>query len=352
MSFKKATAAYSVAHFVVDFSCAFLIYNYLHGSSQWIMCLLAYNFFAFAMQLPLGIVSDFTGKSSRFAALGCILVALSPLFRGLPLALCVFAGLGNGLFHIGAGRDVLSHSGGRYALLGVFVSPGAVGLYLGTIAGGQALISPLIPAVLLVLSAVVIFILTGGKKPDEADKPKTRLQKPGLFAVLALLCLFLVVCLRSYVGMTLAFPWKGEGDWSLYLLLALALGKAFGGFLADWLGATEAALMSLLAAAIFFALYQEPVCGILAVFFFNMSMPITLGAAGRLLPEAKGFGFGLLTFGLFVGFLPVIMQLKNVLTLPWGFCAASALSAILLFIGLGGKRRLHAPDAIGSTEKS
>ena len=38
-----------------------------------------------------------------------------------------------------------------------------------------------------------------------------------------------------------------------------------------------------------------PVCGTLAVFLFNMTMPITLWAAARLLPGAKGFAFGLLT---------------------------------------------------------
>ena len=40
------------------------------------------------------------------------------------------------------------------------------------------------------------------------------------------------------------------------------------------------------------------------MFLFNMTMPLTLWACARLLPETRGFAFGILTFGLFLGFLP------------------------------------------------
>lgn len=35
-----------------------------------------------------------------------------------------------------------------------------------------------------------------------------------------------------------------------------------------------------------------------------MTMPVTLWAVARILPGAKGFSFGLLTFALFLGFCP------------------------------------------------
>ena len=38
---------------------------------------------------------------------------------------------------------------------------------------------------------------------------------------------------------------------------------------------------------------------------FNMSMPVTLYLLAVNLPGLYGFSFGLLTFGLFLGFLPV-----------------------------------------------
>lgn len=352
MGFKKATAAYSVAHFVVDFSCAFLIYGYLRGNEQWIMCLLAYNFFAFAMQMPFGVVADFTGKSHRYAALGCFLVALSVAFKSAPLALCLVAGLGNGLFHIGAGRDVLLHSAGRYSLLGIFVSPGALGLYMGMLAGKEGLVPFFVPALLLLAAAAVILFIASRPVKIPPQKKHTEGRSTGIAAALMIAALFLVVVMRSYVGMTLTFPWKGEGQWSLWLLLALFGGKALGGVLADLLGAAETAVLSLLAGALFFVLYEEPVCGVLAVFFFNMSMPIALGAVCEHLPRAKGFGFGLLTFGLFVGFLPVLLGYPAVLSLPWGFCIASLFSAVLLFVGLGGDKHAQRLLLFARTEKT
>ncbi len=336
MNGKKATSAYSIAHFVVDFSCAYFIFSKLHGVEQWTVCLLIYNFFAFAMQMPLGIVADRTERNQLYAAAGCVLVAVSSMLGACPVLLCIAAGLGNGLFDVGAGRDVLLGSASRFSALGIFVSPGAAGLYLGVLAGKERLVSSLIPILLLAASAFTILLLAA---KTDGEKPRSRATGAGhgpLACVFMLLCLFIVVCLRSYVGMTLSYPWKGEGQWSLWLLAALVLGKALGGVLADFFGAMRVSLLTLLASAMLFVFYMKPVCGVLAVFFFNMSMPITLGAAARLLPKAMGFSFGLLTFGLFLGALPVLVQLPLVLELPWGYTAAALASALLLCLGLGG----------------
>ena len=40
-----------------------------------------------------------------------------------------------------------------------------------------------------------------------------------------------------------------------------------------------------------------------------MTMPITLWAAARLMPGGKGFAFGLLTFALFLGYIPTALGL-------------------------------------------
>ena len=48
-----------------------------------------------------------------------------------PLATMIVAGVGNALFHLGAGGLVLRSAGGRATPAGVFVAPGALGLGLG-----------------------------------------------------------------------------------------------------------------------------------------------------------------------------------------------------------------------------
>ena len=149
--------------------------------------------------------------------------------------------------------------------------------------------------------------------------------------MLVLICCFLVVALRSYLGMVLSFPWK-TGGWALALTCALVLGKAAGGFLGERLGMVRASVLSLGLAAVLFCLSGFPLAGTAAVFLFNMTMPITLWAAARLLPP--GLAFGTLTFALFLGFLPVWLGWPVLFTGGTGYAAGALCSLALLAAGL------------------
>jgi FSR family fosmidomycin resistance protein-like MFS transporter len=140
------------------------------------------------------------------------------------------------------------------------------------------------------------------------------------------------------MGFNQTLPWKSEGNWALVLTLALVLGKASGGFLSDWLGPKRAAALSLALSAVLYLFSGVPILGTAAVFLFNMTMPITLWAAARLMPGGKGFAFGLLTFGLFLGFLPTWLGWPSILTQPWAMALAALLSAGLLLAGLKGEK--------------
>ena len=325
-------ALYSLAHFWVDLSCAFLAFRFLSAAPEFTLCLLLYNFCAFALQMPLGLWADSLDRNGMLAAAGCGLTAAAFL---LPVSLvaAVVAGVGNALFHLGGGIDVLNASGEKAAALGIFVSPGAVGLYVGTLWGGEAAVSALLPpAGLLALGGGILLLcrrtfgsLRSGNAPVEAE--------PAGGSWLPLVPLFLVVILRSWMGLGQSFPWKAA--WGLPLVLALALGKAAGGFLMDAVGPRRAAGWSLGLAAALYLLSGAPLPGLLAVFLFNMTMPMTLWAAAQLLPGAKGFGFGLLTFALFVGYLPVYLGWPAVFGNVWACAAAAALSLALLWRPLG-----------------
>ena len=330
-------ALYSLAHFWVDLSCALLAFRSLSASPDFALCLLLYNFCAFALQMPLGLLADRLDRNGAVAAAGCALVALAYAVP-LPLAAAVTAGVGNALFHLGGGIDTLNTGLRRSAALGIFVSPGAVGLFLGTLWGrGDA--APLWagPVGLLVLAGAILWLcrrtfgsLRSGNAPVEAE--------PAGGSWLPLVPLFLVVVLRSWMGLGQSFPWKAA--WGLPLVLALALGKAAGGFLMDAVGPRRAAGWSLGLAAALYLLSGAPLPGLLAVFLFNMTMPMTLWAAAQLLPGAKGFGFGLLTFALFVGYLPVYLGWPAVFGNVWACAAAAALSLALLWRPMGKEAAL------------
>ena len=328
---KKLLFLYSLAHFWVDLSCAFLVFRTMSSGENFALCLLLYNFCAFALQMPLGLLAGRLDRNGLTAAAGCLLTAAAYLMTA-PLAGAVAAGVGNALFHLGGGIDVLNHSGDRAWALGVYVSPGALGLFIGTQWGNRA-DAPLWigPLGLLALGGAVLLLCRRVSGPSlRSGNGETDVSAPGGWW--PLVPLFLVVVLRSYMGMNQSFPWKAE--WAAVLTLALALGKAAGGYAMDRLGAKRASLWSLGLAAGLYLLSALPLPGAAAVFLFNMTMPVTLWAAAKVMPGAKGFTFGLLTFALFLGFLPSFLGWPSLLTGPVSCAAAAAASCLLLLLPL------------------
>lgn len=332
----RGVSIYALSHFLVDFACAYCLFSQVVAAGDWQLQLLLYNFCAFALQMPLGLLADRLNRNGWLAAAGCLLVALALLCLDWPLVAVLLAGCGNALFHLGGGLSVLNISQRKSAALGVFVSPGALGIFLGALLGKQALLPGwLLPLLLLLAAFAACWIQKQGGALFPANAPLTfaGLTRPRLLAVLSLL---LVVCLRSYVGLALSFSWRQDG-WVIALLAALVLGKVAGGILADRCGLLRTALATLALAALGFAFSAWPPAGLLAVFCFNMSMPLTLFALANYLPGAKGFAFGLLTFGLFLGFLPVFFAAP---ALSGGVAAwLAVVSCLLLGWGLRGLPR-------------
>lgn len=337
MGRKKLLTVYSLAHGAVDFSCAFLVCRAMRDAPELGLCLLLYNFCAFALQMPLGLLADGWNRNGLLAAAGCLAVAAAYLPVLPAVGAAVMAGVGNGLFHVGGGLDVLNDSRERASALGIFVSPGALGLFFGGALGRGGAVPAVLPAAALLVFAALILRTAhrtyGGFRSLNAPAELTLPLGGALSAAL----LTAVVVLRSYMGFNQSLPWKGEGQWALIVTLALVLGKAAGGFLCDRLGAKRAAALSLGLAAVLYLFSGNPACGAAAVFLFNMTMPVTLWAAARLMPGAKGFAFGLLTFALFLGYLPTWLGWPSLLTGPMANALAAAVSALLLLGGLRGE---------------
>ncbi|MDR0324504.1 MAG: hypothetical protein LBI19_00225 [Oscillospiraceae bacterium] len=301
---KRVVTVYSAAHFFIDFACAFLMFRSITAAPDWALCILLYNFCAFALQMPLGILADKWSRNYITAAAGCIFVCAAYGLTAAPIIAAAAAGVGNAMFHIGGGIDVLNVSKGKSGALGVFVSPGALGVYFGTVLGKGD--SPLaVPILLALLAAAGLIAALCRAVPRNApfSLGGGNISRKILLAIA--LGLFLIVCLRSYVGLTLDFPWKSAGYWGTALLCATVLGKTAGGFIADRFGAVRVGFLALGLAAALFLFPSVPAAGVGAMLLLNVTMPVTLWGMVKLFPNAKGFAFGLLTFALFIGFLPV-----------------------------------------------
>jgi FSR family fosmidomycin resistance protein-like MFS transporter len=194
----------------------------------------------------------------------------------------------------------------------------------------------LIPIVIIIAAGVIFSVHKSQKNtyPKNAGfTVNVQCVKDNVLYI-AIACFFFVVCLRSFVGLALNFSWRGSGYWGIALLCAVVFGKTFGGFIADRFGIRRTVLFSLGLTSLLFLFPDVPIAGVSAVFLFNMTMPVTLWAMAKILPGAKGFAFGILTFGLFIGFVPVYLGLDVSELSNWLFALLAAVSLAVLLFGL------------------
>lgn len=301
---------YAVLHFLVDFVCAWAMFGYFRWGENGYLNILIYNFCAFALQMPFGTLLDLVRSSTEsnyrrflgsvWTGVGIILTVVGAAFHPAVL------GIGNALFHVGGGMDVITgdfSKNRRGRDLGIFVAPGAIGLFLGTRLGknNPHTVTLIFAAAVLVVLYVLLIRDRLKKHPEETLAEKSH----GKQIYIAAICCFIVVILRSWVGLAVTFPWKGSPFMALLGVISVAAGKVSGGILSAGFGIRKTVLVSLILAAGCFLLGEIPVFGMAALVLFNMSMPVTLYLLAAQLPHLAGFSFGLLTFGLFLGFLPV-----------------------------------------------
>lgn len=410
------TAFYSILHFLVDGVCAAAMFGYVISGKDGYVLILLYNFCAFALQMPFGAVLDAVNEKEEERMQEELLRnadskqnkkdwSLTAAFAGVLCTIVgavthpVLLGIGNALFHVGGGVGTICQksrergyggnggndgdsgncadwtlSGSRSLLvrLGVFVAPGALGLYLGTLAAKAGYWSAafLCGSAAMLLCCAVFFVWL--RRTEELDREQRQdvrteylhrtdgIQKPGPVAesvtdiagsrksggstvkkyriVRLSVCCLLVVIIRSYIGMAVTFPWKTGISAGLPAVLALAGGKTAGGFLAAWGGAKRTAAVSLMSASVCYLFSFVMPIGLAALFFFNMTMPITLYWMIAALPRMPGFVFGFLTFALFLGFLPAYLNMQSGLTGNVIGSAGSFLSLLLLAAGIGMDR--------------
>lgn len=339
---ERRLGAYALLHFFVDFACILLlcgpVRQELQTHAEWALCMLLYNGCAFALQMPFGVLADHVRNDRLTAALGMLLAAIAWLMPVIPgVERCAIAGIGNALFHVGGGRYALAYGSGCAAAPGIFVSTGAVGVWLGVWAARGGLWpydwTRLAVGLTMLAAAFLVYWKADAAEPSVAA-PSAPARWPRTGA--AGLCLLLTVLLRSFLGGLTAFPWK-TGALSFACVLCVAAGKAAGGLLGDRCGfARTSALALCAAAALFLPAFSVPAAGLFAVLLFQTSMPLTLSALTRLVGlQNRGFAFGMATFAIFLGTLPDLLGVADAFCTPVALAAGTLLSLALLLPGLG-----------------
>ena len=335
---KKIVGVYSTIHFIVDLGCSILVSNLVTQkmgiNMNLFIAILLYNFFAFAVQLPIGIVADKINKNAMCSAIGCILVAIAFGCANFGIISCIIAGIGNAMFHVGGGIDVLNISDKKAAPSGIYVSTGAMGIFLGGKSVSIGFNKYYIVILILLISSLALFWLYKQIK-DKVKNEKVIIPEISKNEIIAIICLTITVVIRGYVGLILSFEWKSSFILALISIFAVVFGKMLGGIIGDKIGFMKISLLSLIISAILFVFaFNNSILGILAILLFNMTMPITLIALSNILFNNKGMAFGLLTLALFIGAVPVFFGYTNAIFTPIGLSMITLLSAIILYIGI------------------
>ena len=343
------TFAYALCHFVVDFACVSTmlcaVSRVLGESGQGSMevvalSILLYDIVAFTLQLPIGIALDQLDKNSYAALLSYALVGAGVILSLVPIALLewpaiLLLAIGNALFHSAGGLSVLNISQKHAGPSGIFIATGAIGVFLGTQSAQMGRLQIAFSLLVLLFLCVLITLVVQKVNKKYWNVYNVSFDIPRLSSntLLAIALLSLVVALRSYVGMVMAFPWKSEMLLLVLSILGVFAGKALGGVVADRIGFRTTAIFSLITAAtLFVPSWEIPVMGLLGIFFFNFTMSITLASLANILPNAKGTAFGLASFSLAVGALPALAGFR--IEHPVMLSGISLVSALALGVGL------------------
>ncbi len=314
----KSMSIYSICHFLVDFvSCIFVLgvapfycydENGLFLQDVYLAEVVLYNFFAFAFQVPMGFIMDKFKIYKYVGIIGfCLIGFCYALGFGNAIILSSIVGIGNGLFHLEGGVNAFNNSKGKAFLNGLFVAPGAMGIFFGT-AFYKELGTSFLPLTLIFL-AIFLLIFVQRDEPKYLVEEQEKVEKKGclfklhdIISISALIGISIIV--RSIGGSAIQYGWKTGFVVGLIYTILIVLGKAFGGLIGDKLGLKKVVTIALGLACICLVLgFNMPFFGYIGIFLFNVPMAITLIILERCNIKNIATMVGLNTFFLFIGYL-------------------------------------------------
>lgn len=330
----KTVSILGLTHLFIDAACIFVLYfsiiqNNIESNFAITMIVL-YNILAFGLQSIIGDFFDKNNKPKLCTIIGCILTAVSVLFWQNLFFATILAGLGNAFFHVGGGIICLKQSNGKATIPGIYVAPGALGLFIGALAAKSGLIPPYIFTTILIICVVLIQNLEYKIQPLQENNQK---QINGFLLIIN--CLLLAIVIRSFIGFSITLDWKSNLLLSLFLTLAVVGGKMIGGIIADKFGWMKITILALLISSPLIAFgINYPILFIIGTFFFNFTMPVTLTAISNIMKGREGFAFGLTTLALIVGGFPIFNGVTMNNNNANIIFIIIIISAILIYLGL------------------
>lgn len=303
-------------HMTVDGLCACSLFSLVPslGASTIAGLFWLYNCLAFLTQPFVGLFLDKMGVRTSAFVLSIILlmsgglldlIRISEIMQINPYLIAVLIGMGNSIFHIYGGKYVTEFSGNSMRHLGIFVSTGAFGLYVGQ-RGACVYGMIAIMLIMLLLSLLMVRNQKHSYSSVRGYRSSTvgyRLDSTLQYSLPLFAFVLLIVFFRSFLGKMIPPETKFIEYFALSACILAVVGKATGSIIAEMFGVGRALFITLMLAGVFFMLgYYELEYLLAMILFINFSMPITLHIANRCFPRHQGFAFGMLAAFLIPGY--------------------------------------------------
>jgi predicted MFS family arabinose efflux permease len=223
-------------------------------------------------------------------------------------AVAALLGIGNSLFHVWGGKQVVLQVGNDIRALGVFVSTGAFGLAVAMVFCSWTLLYIFLLAIIILATAYVMTDKSESHEHIQSKKlPTTSAHRSTLNPqrISFVIAIAAFVMFRSYLGKEFSLGAANTDAMILLVGFVTMLGKMAGGWISRWMGVVKALTMILIVVLVCMLTQRySPVLPALAgLFMINCTMPITLYLANSVLPEREGLAFGILAAALMPGYL-------------------------------------------------
>lgn len=316
----------TLMHFLVDglcLCCTYLLtspFNLPHLAAIFI----TYNLLAFLSQPLTGWMADRI-RHKHWMLLGAVMllavaVLVTPLVmssggESTMFAVAALLGIGNSLFHVWGGKQVVLQVGNDIRALGVFVSTGAFGLAVAMVFCSWTLLYIFLLGIIILATAYVMTDKSESQEHIQRKEASTLTAQPSSYLaqrstlnpqrVMFVLAIAAFVMFRSYLGKEFSLGAANTDAMILLLGFVTMLGKMAGGWISRWMGVVKALTMLLIVVLVCMLTQRySPVLPALAgLFMINCTMPITLYLANSVLPEREGLAFGILAAALMPGYL-------------------------------------------------
>ena len=302
----------ALLHFLVDGLCLCCLYLLIYPFSPFIIqhfisVFIIYNVLAFLTQPLTGLWADRIRDKHWMLLLSVVLLALAVLTMSFHSSFfCylvpVLTGMGNSLFHVWGGKQVILKAGNDMRALGLFVSTGAFGLAVSMVFSSMSLLF----VFLLAISLLAVGYVRLEKRDEgfEINSGPSSLPSGGVGGGFLLFLIVAFVVFRSFMGESFSSAIVKNDMVVLLVGLTAMLGKMAGGWLACRLGVVwMMAIVLTVALGCLLCRSSERYVMLTGLFAINCTMPVTLYWANNLLKGMEGLAFGLLAAALIPGYL-------------------------------------------------